>query len=127
MVRLAICFGSACHLRGSYAVLEAFQGLFEKYKMKRSIDLEGAFCNGHCTEGVVIKTSATAGNVPVPEAVSVLSVRREIPQIKKKVMPKTNNDPKNKSSVKKRLTASSQGGRTRLLAFFLPLSGPRAC
>lgn len=55
MVRLAICFGSACHLRGAYGVLEAFQALFEKYKLKRSIDLEGAFCNGHCTEGVVIK------------------------------------------------------------------------
>ncbi|WP_346354140.1 NAD(P)H-dependent oxidoreductase subunit E [Azotosporobacter soli] len=55
MVRLAICFGSACHLKGSYAVLEAFQGLFEKYNLKRKIDLEGAFCNSHCTEGVVIK------------------------------------------------------------------------
>lgn len=57
MVRLAICFGSACHLKGSYAVLESFQGLFDKYNLKGTIDVEGAFCNSHCTEGVVIKVN----------------------------------------------------------------------
>ncbi len=55
MLKLAICFGSACHLRGAYNVLNAFKALIDKYQVQSEIDLEGDFCQGKCTEGVVIK------------------------------------------------------------------------
>jgi len=55
MIKIAICFGSACHLRGAYGVLNAFRALLDKYKIEGTIDLEGGFCQGRCTEGVVIK------------------------------------------------------------------------
>ncbi len=55
MTKLAICLGSACHLRGAPGVLNAFQALLEKYNLTAAIDLEGNFCQGCCTEGVVIK------------------------------------------------------------------------
>jgi NADH:ubiquinone oxidoreductase subunit E len=55
MLRLSICFGSACHLKGAYSVLNAFKALIDKYKVQSQIDLEGNFCQGKCTEGVVIK------------------------------------------------------------------------
>ncbi|HWR45429.1 (2Fe-2S) ferredoxin domain-containing protein [Sporomusa sp.] len=55
MVKLSICFGSACHLRGSYSVLNAFKALIDKYQVQSEIDIEGNFCQGRCTEGVVIK------------------------------------------------------------------------
>lgn len=55
MVKLSICFGSACHLRGSYSVLNAFKALIDKYQVQSEIDVEGNFCQGRCTEGVVIK------------------------------------------------------------------------
>ena len=55
MLRLSICFGSACHLRGAYGVLNAFKALITKYEVQSEIDIEGNFCQGQCTEGVVIK------------------------------------------------------------------------
>jgi len=55
MVHISICVGSACHLRGAHAVLETFNNLIAKYGVAGSIDLEGNFCQGRCTEGVVIK------------------------------------------------------------------------
>jgi NADH-quinone oxidoreductase subunit G len=55
MCKIAICFGSACYLKGSYAVLNAFQALIEKYNVKATVDIEGSFCQSMCTQGVVIK------------------------------------------------------------------------
>ena len=55
MVKLSICIGSACHLRGAHGVLNAFNALMERYQIVADIDLEGNFCQGRCTEGVVIK------------------------------------------------------------------------
>lgn len=55
MIKVAICVGSACHLRGAQGVLEAFSALVEKYRIAVSVDIEGNFCQGRCTEGVVIR------------------------------------------------------------------------
>ncbi len=55
MPTIAICIGSACHMRGAHGVLEAFRALLEKYNLTAAIDLEGNFCQGRCTEGVIIK------------------------------------------------------------------------
>lgn len=55
MTRISICVGSACHLRGAHAVLYAFTQLIEKHQVESEIDLEGNFCQGRCTEGVVVK------------------------------------------------------------------------
>lgn len=55
MVRISICIGSACHLRGAQGVLNAFNALVEKYEAQAMVDMEGNFCQGRCTEGVVIK------------------------------------------------------------------------
>ena len=55
MATISVCLGSACHLKGATAVLEAFQALAEKHQVEVSVQLAGAFCQEHCTEGVVVK------------------------------------------------------------------------
>jgi NADH-quinone oxidoreductase subunit G len=55
MVKISICIGSACHLCGAHSVLGAFISLVEKYDAQAVVDIEGNFCQGRCTEGVVIK------------------------------------------------------------------------
>lgn len=55
MTKISICVGSACHLSGAHSVLKAFQLLVQKYQVAAKIDIEGNFCQGRCTEGVVIK------------------------------------------------------------------------
>lgn len=55
MVVISICIGSACHLKGAHGVLNAFAALLQKYQVQGIVDIEGSFCQGRCTEGVVIK------------------------------------------------------------------------
>ncbi|MBP1764712.1 MAG: hypothetical protein H6Q65_1770 [Firmicutes bacterium] len=55
MSKISICIGSACHLKGSHGVLEAFIALIAKYNINSQVDMAGDFCQGRCTEGVVIK------------------------------------------------------------------------
>lgn len=69
MIKISICFGSACHLRGAYSVLTAFKDLLKEFSIEGVIDLAGEFCQGRCNEGVVIKindeiiTNVSEGNV----------------------------------------------------------------
>lgn len=55
MKTISVCVGSACHLQGAYHVLGIFQKLIEENGLKTEIDIEGNFCQGHCTQGVVVK------------------------------------------------------------------------
>ena len=55
MITISICVGSACHLKGAHGVLHAFATLLDKHQVAGKIDMEGSFCQGRCTEGVVIK------------------------------------------------------------------------
>jgi len=49
-----ICIGSACHLKGSYQVIEIFKALVEEFKLEDKLELNAAFCIGRCTEGVSV-------------------------------------------------------------------------
>ena len=52
---LYLCMGSACHQRGSYHVLCKLKELLVAYDVADRIELKGAFCLGHCAEGIVLK------------------------------------------------------------------------
>jgi len=52
MVTISICVGSACHLKGSYKVIEGLQRLIKENKVENKVEIKGAFCIGRCTEGV---------------------------------------------------------------------------
>lgn len=55
MVTINVCVGSACHLKGSYDVIESFQNLIQDYRVSDKVELKGAFCLGHCTNGVSVR------------------------------------------------------------------------
>jgi NADH:ubiquinone oxidoreductase subunit E len=52
MVTISVCVGSACHLKGSYKVIEGLQKLIKENKVDNKVEIKGAFCIGRCTEGV---------------------------------------------------------------------------
>ena len=52
---IQICIGSACHLKGSYAIIEKLQELIEKDGLKERITIKAAFCLGNCTNAVSVK------------------------------------------------------------------------
>nr|WP_312579510.1 (2Fe-2S) ferredoxin domain-containing protein [Sedimentibacter sp.] len=54
MVELSICVGSACHLKGSYEVIEKFKNYINDNNLTNSVIIKAAFCLGHCTEAVSV-------------------------------------------------------------------------
>lgn len=53
MIKLEVCIGSACHLKGSKHVVDTFERLIAENALADKIDLNGAFCMGNCKEGGV--------------------------------------------------------------------------
>lgn len=55
MVKVTICIGSSCHLKGSRQIVEQMQYLISNGNYGESIELAGAFCMGKCaSEGVSV-------------------------------------------------------------------------
>lgn len=54
-MKVIICIGSACHVRGSKQVIETLTRLVREYQANVDIELSGCFCMGACSEGVSIK------------------------------------------------------------------------
>lgn len=55
MVNIHVCVGSACHLKGSYNVINALQREIEKRELHDEIEIKAVFCLGHCTEAVSVR------------------------------------------------------------------------
>ena len=55
MTTVSVCLGSACHLKGANGVLDAFLALIDRYQAQATVQMAGNFCQGRCTEGVVVQ------------------------------------------------------------------------
>ncbi|KYO67777.1 (2Fe-2S) ferredoxin domain-containing protein [Thermovenabulum gondwanense] len=55
MVKLSVCVGSSCHLRGAYDIIKIFESLIKQYKLEDKIKLTAEFCCGNCTQPVSVK------------------------------------------------------------------------
>ena len=54
MLKVTVCIGSSCHIKGSRQVVGEFQDLIEKNKLQDKVELSGTFCMGRCQEGVCV-------------------------------------------------------------------------
>ncbi|TCK98632.1 NADH dehydrogenase subunit E [Natranaerovirga hydrolytica] len=52
---IQVCIGSACHLKGSYAIINQLESLAKDYYLDKNITIKAAFCLEHCTEAVSVK------------------------------------------------------------------------
>ncbi len=53
-MKVTICIGSACHLRGSREIIKELQELVAQHGIGDKVDLNGAFCTGNCVNGVCV-------------------------------------------------------------------------
>ena len=53
-MRITVCLGDSCHLKGTRRVAETLQQLIAETGLKDEIDLSGAFCMGQCRTGVSV-------------------------------------------------------------------------
>ena len=53
-MKVTVCIGSSCHIKGSKNVVEQLRDLIERNNLGDKVDLGGAFCMGKCVEGVCV-------------------------------------------------------------------------
>ena len=53
-MKITICVGSSCHLKGSRQVVEQLQNYVEQHHLQNDVELCGAFCMGNCTRAVSV-------------------------------------------------------------------------
>ena len=58
-MRVTICIGSACHLKGSREINQQLQQLVKEHGVSDKVDLNGAFCTGNCVNGVCVTVDGT--------------------------------------------------------------------
>lgn len=54
MIKVTVCIGSSCHIKGSRQVVEELQNLVSENGLKEKVELSGTFCMGKCQEGVCV-------------------------------------------------------------------------
>lgn len=54
MIKVTICIGSSCHIKGSRVIVEKLQKLIAEHKLSDKIELDGTFCMGKCQQGVCV-------------------------------------------------------------------------
>jgi len=54
MVKVTVCIGSSCHLKGSRQVVGKLQELISSENLKDKVELGGTFCMGNCQQGVCV-------------------------------------------------------------------------
>ncbi len=51
-MKLTVCIGSSCHLKGSRQVVEQLKELISSNQLQDKVELSGTFCMGNCEHGV---------------------------------------------------------------------------
>ena len=53
-MKVTVCIGSSCHIKGSRQVVERLQHLIAQEKLGDRVELGGTFGMGKCQEGVCV-------------------------------------------------------------------------
>lgn len=59
-MKITICIGSSCHLKGSRQIVEQLQRFIAERKLESQIELAGQFCMGNCQQGVCVTVDGEA-------------------------------------------------------------------
>ena len=67
-MKVIICIGSSCHLKGSRQIVERLQALVQEKGLEDKVELGGTFCMGDCVNGVNVTVDGVKHSVS-PETV----------------------------------------------------------
>lgn len=67
-MKITVCIGSSCHIKGSRQVVEQLQYLIAKHNVSDKVELGGTFCMGKCQQGVCVTVDDSFHSV-TPETV----------------------------------------------------------
>ena len=69
MLKITVCIGSSCHIKGSRQVVEQLQYLISENNLGEKVELGGTFCMGQCQKGVCVKVNDDLHSV-TPDSVN---------------------------------------------------------
>lgn len=67
-MKIVVCIGSSCHIKGSRKVVEGLQRLIEDNNLGDKVEIGGTFCMGQCQKGVCVAIEEQVFSV-TPESV----------------------------------------------------------
>ncbi len=53
-MKVTVCIGSSCHIKGSRQIVEQLQYLIKQNNIGDKVELAGTFCMGKCQQGVCV-------------------------------------------------------------------------
>ncbi|MBQ2930703.1 MAG: (2Fe-2S) ferredoxin domain-containing protein [Clostridia bacterium] len=54
IMKITVCIGSSCHIKGSRQVVGQLQQLIAENNLGDKVELGGTFCMGNCQKGVCV-------------------------------------------------------------------------
>ena len=67
-MKITVCIGSSCHIKGSRQVVEELQNFISENNLGDKVELGGTFCMGKCQQGVCVSVDDSFHSV-TPETV----------------------------------------------------------
>ncbi len=80
MLKITVCIGSSCHIKGSRQVVEQLQYLIADNDIGDKVELGGTFCMGKCQQGVCVTVNDTFHSV-TPENVGEFFTKEILPRV----------------------------------------------
>ena len=68
-MKVTVCIGSSCHIKGSRSVVEGIQALIAEHNLADKVELTSRFCMGKCQQGVCVTVDKELFSV-TPETVT---------------------------------------------------------
>ena len=79
-MKITVCIGSSCHIKGSRQVVEQLQQLISENNLKDRVELAGTFCMGKCQQGVCVNVDDQFHSVS-PETVESFFRTEILPKV----------------------------------------------
>ncbi len=67
-MKVTVCIGSSCHLKGSRLVVERLKELIAQHQLEDRVELSASFCMGNCQKDVCVTVNDNVFSI-VPEDV----------------------------------------------------------
>lgn len=79
-MKITVCIGSSCHIKGSRRVVEQLQYLISESGLGDKIELGGTFCMGKCQQGVCVTVDDAFYSV-TPDTVNSFFEKEVVPKV----------------------------------------------
>lgn len=82
-MKVSICVGSSCHIKGSHAVITKIQQLIQQYHLENEVELCASFCMGNCAQGVSMMVDQELISNANEDTIQSIFEEKILPQIRK--------------------------------------------